>query len=109
MERNSFESLENFENEYADEIESGEIEVEDLLGVQIPENALKCEIYLRKIYGDEFVQDKSEESVEVSGKAVVEKLGEKDLSVNKTLNERLVEIEKDPFNNSLESLLARVK
>lgn len=99
--------LTNFEKEYSREIRAGEITPDDFSALGIPEDAIKAEIYLRTVYGDDYFDEDEEDVFDEKAKSV-EKIGETDLSYNKTLKSQMEKIETDEFNDTLESLLMRV-
>lgn len=99
--------LKNFEREYSREIKASDISLEEFSAMQIPEEALRAEIYLRSVYGDEFFEEFEEDSVNEQAKNI-EKIGEQDLSLNKNLSKQIAKIETDEFNDVLESVLVKV-
>ena len=99
--------LEHFKSEYAKEVRSSEITLDDLLGLEIPESALKAEMLLRVIYGDEYYKEFVDDRINENAKTI-EKIGEQELSLNNELTSKIAKMEADEFNKVLEKILVKV-
>ena len=97
-----------FESENYDEIKSVPVEIDDLKNYMISETAMKAEVFLRQIYGDDFLEKRIVEGKE-KGRGVVEKISVNEIETSKNLKDAIAKIENDKFNASLESLLPKVK
>ena len=102
--------LTNYESEYSLEIKNVKISLEELRELGLSEQDLKAEAYLRTIYGDAVLNKKEETAADViTGQKTVEKINEKDISLNRSLSNEHEKIERDDFNFMLEGVLAKVK
>lgn len=106
MEKSS--NLKNLELEYAMEIKSGEIALDDLYSLGLQKTDLDSEIFLRQIYGDETLKRNITEVEDTSAEKSVQKIEEKDINLSKSLTREFESIEADDFISALDALNAKL-
>lgn len=102
------EQIEKFKKEFADEIESKNVSVEDLQKCKISNNVLQAEVTLRKVFGDEiFVPKKTEEKLD--GEKEVVKLDDEDIAFDSKVREICDNLDNSEFDSHVMVLLSKTE
>lgn len=96
--------LADFENEYFNEIKSYIVTEKDLVEAKVPSKVLAYEVYLRRIFGDNFANENSDNDYDENAKRKVEKLSKESLD-NSELNNILNDISNSEFDANLDIIL----
>ena len=97
--------LSKIKSEYSTEIAKLYVGTNDLMSKKISEKALKFELYLQKIYGDEFLKKQSNNLTLNADNKSVGKISLDDISFNDGLKEVCDIIDNSKFDAELENLL----
>lgn len=101
------EKLNEFKKEFADEIDSINIDVDYLKKKKVSTSVLEAETLLRKVFGDEiYIQKKFSEKV--SGEKEIVKLTEDDMIFDGQVKEVCDNIADAEFDNKLGFLLSKI-
>lgn len=96
--------LADFENEYFNEIKNYIVTEKDLVEAKVPLKILAYEVYLRRIFGDNFASENSDDDYDENAKRKIEKLSKESLD-NSELNNILDDIAGSEFDVNLDIIL----
>lgn len=97
-------NLTDFENEYFNEINNFIVSEKDLVEAKVPLKILAYEVYLRRIFGDNFAIENSADDYDATAKSKIEKLSKESLD-NSELNNILNDISNSEFDANLDVIL----
>lgn len=95
----------DYEKEYANEIASVYISIEDLKKCGISEKTLASELYLRNFYGDEIVKSKLVDDVDEKQQKTVVKIDEAEKSIDNELRQIWNDIENSEFDKNVDTII----
>lgn len=98
-------TLQDYQKEFASEIDDVVITVEMLKKVGVSEKILSGEIALRKLYGDEIVQTKERDVFEDNEQKKVEKINLADLKKDEQLRQIWAKIDASEFDDNLNRIV----
>lgn len=96
--------LADFENEYFSEIKNYVVTEKDLVEAKVPLKILAYEVYLRRIFGDNFVNENNVDDYDENAKRKIEKLSKESLDSGE-LNNILNDIVDSDFDVNLDIIL----
>ena len=95
----------DYEKEYANEIASVFITIEDLEKCGVSEKTLASELYLRNFYGDEIVKQKLVDDVDDKRQKTVVKIDEAEKDIDNELRQIWNDIESSEFDKNIDTIL----
>ena len=97
--------LTKYEKELSVEIENQTITVEHLSKCGISKDILSCEVYLRKIYGDEIIENTFHDDLDETKDKVIKKIDESEKNIDAELRAVVQDIENSEFDKNLDTIL----
>ena len=101
-------SLSDYQKEYAYEIDNQAVSYTELEKWGVSNEALSCEVLLRKMYGDEIAISTVDEDFNTAQKTAVSKLNETEIGVDQELRNIYERIEQSEFDANVEVLLKKL-
>ena len=96
--------INDFQNEYYEEIENFCVSEQDIIKLKINPKILAYEVYLRKVLGDKFAGNDEEDDYDASSKRKIEKVS-KNMLNNDEFNNILNDIETSKFDENVEMII----
>ena len=97
--------LEKYEKELSVEIDQQAVTIDHLIKCGISKEVLACEVYLRKIYGDEIVASTYHDDIDETKTKSIKKVGDEERNIDTELRNVVNDIENSEFDQNLETIV----
>ena len=100
----------NIENEFDNEIKKEKIMIEDLKQLGFSESTLQQEVYLRNIYGDDFIDiENNQESLIDDSKKVISRISINEIEKMSNVKELMDKMKETEFNKNLNFVMIKIR
>ncbi len=97
--------LSKYEKELSVEIDNQKITIDQLTKCGISKDVLSCEVYLRKIYGDEIIENTFHDDLDESKTKSIKKIDESERNIDAELRAIVDDIENSEFDKNLDAIV----
>lgn len=98
-------ALSKYEKELSFEIENQRITIDQLIKCGVSKDVLSCEVYLRKIYGDEIIENTFRDDLDESKTKSIKKIDDSERSIDAELRAVVEDIENSEFDKNLDAIV----
>ena len=98
-------ALSKYEKELSFEIENQRITIDQLIKCGVSKDVLSCEVYLRKIYGDEIIENTFRDDLDESKTKSIKKIEDSERSIDAELRAVVEDIENSEFDKNLDAIV----